>query len=72
MGEMKMHTKFWLDSRKETDHSEDLNVDRKGTFKWCSGNKVCGCGMDLSGSGQRLVIASCEKDNELSGSTKRR
>jgi len=29
-----MHTKFWLESLKGRDHSEDLGIDGKITLEW--------------------------------------
>jgi hypothetical protein len=29
-----MHTKFWLGSPKERDHSEDLDIDKRTVIKW--------------------------------------
>jgi hypothetical protein len=32
-----MHTKFWLESQKGRDHSEDLDIDRSILLKWILG-----------------------------------
>jgi hypothetical protein len=32
-----MHTKFWLESLKGRDHSEDLGVDERIILKWILG-----------------------------------
>jgi hypothetical protein len=34
-----MCTKFWLESLKGEDHSEDLDVDGKIILKWITGKK---------------------------------
>jgi hypothetical protein len=37
-----MDTKFWLESLKGRDHSEELGVDRRIILKWISGKKGFG------------------------------
>jgi hypothetical protein len=32
-----MHTEFWYVNLKETDHMEDLSVDKRITLKWILG-----------------------------------
>jgi hypothetical protein len=34
MGQMRMHTKFWLEGLKGRDHSEDLGIDGKIILEW--------------------------------------
>jgi hypothetical protein len=41
-GDEKMRTKFWLESLKGRDHSEDLGVDRVIILKWILGKWVFG------------------------------
>jgi hypothetical protein len=44
-------TGFWLESRKEGDHLEDLDIDRMMGSEWMSWRLSGGCGVDSSGSG---------------------
>jgi hypothetical protein len=44
-----MHTKFWLEDLKGTDHSEVLGVDGKIISEWILGKWVISCGVDASG-----------------------
>jgi hypothetical protein len=37
MGEMKIHTEFWLESLKGKDHLKDLGIDGRIIFKWILG-----------------------------------
>jgi hypothetical protein len=49
---------------------QDFGVDGKIILKWILGNRVGGCGLDASGSGQGSVASPCEYGNETSGSIK--
>jgi len=65
-----MHTILWLETLRSRFHLEDLGVDGKiiRVLKLTLGNRVGGCGLDASGSGQGLVAGPWEHDNEHSGS----
>jgi len=60
-----MHAIFWLENLKGRDPSEELGIDGK-----LRGNRVEGCGLDSSGSGQGPVINLCKHGNETLGPTK--
>jgi hypothetical protein len=49
-GEMRMRTKFWLESLKRRDLSEDVGVDGIIILNWILGNIVEGYELDLSDS----------------------
>jgi hypothetical protein len=46
-----MGKKFWLESLKERDHSEDQGVGGRIILKWILRKYGFGCGFDLFGSG---------------------
>jgi hypothetical protein len=59
MGDMVMHTKFWLENLKGKDHSEDLGIEGKIILEWILGKlggKVWpGCiWLKISASGRLL------------------
>lgn len=43
---------------KEGGHMGDLGVDEKIMLNWCSGDRMGGCGLYLSGSGQEPVVGN--------------
>jgi hypothetical protein len=53
-----MLTKFCFESLKEGGHSEDVGVDVRIILSGSQGNRIWGCGLDSSGSGQGLVARS--------------
>jgi hypothetical protein len=69
-GEMKMHTKFRLESMKGRDNSENLGVDRRSILNGFLGNRVRGDELDSSGSRQGPVVCSCKHGHEPSCSIK--
>jgi hypothetical protein len=44
-------TRFWWESPKERDHSEDQGVGRRMGTDWILGRLAGGCGLDSTGSG---------------------
>jgi hypothetical protein len=63
-GELKIHTKFLLESRNGTDHSKDLGVGGRIILKSVIKNTVGRSELDSSGSEQGPVAVSCEQGTE--------
>jgi hypothetical protein len=61
-------TRFWWESQKERDRSEDQGVDGRMGSEWILGRLALGCGLDSAGSGQGPVAGCCECGDEPSGS----
>jgi hypothetical protein len=61
-------TRFWWESPRERDHSEDQGVGGKMGSEWILGRLALGCGLDSTGSGQGPVAGCCECGDEPSGS----
>jgi hypothetical protein len=59
-------TRFWWESLKERDHSEDQGADNRIGSEWILGRLAGKCGMDLIGSGQGPVAGSCKCGDKLS------
>jgi hypothetical protein len=59
-----------LECLKKKDDSEDLGVDGRTILNWILGNRVGGCGLDSSGTGQGPMAGSCEHVNKPFGSIK--
>jgi len=55
---------------KEQDHFEDLGIIGRSYQNRSWGNRVGGCILDASSSGQGPMAASCEHVNKPSGSIK--
>jgi hypothetical protein len=51
MGEERSCTRFWWESQKERDHSEDQGVGGKMGSEWILGRLAWGGGLDSTGSG---------------------
>jgi hypothetical protein len=67
MGDRKC-TRFWWESPKERDNSEDRGVDGRMGSELILGRLDGGmCGVDATGSGQGPVAGSCERGDEPSG-----
>jgi hypothetical protein len=66
-----MHVKgekrFWWESPKERDHSEDQGVDGMRS-EWILERLAGGCGSDSTGSGYGPVARCCKYGDEPSGS----
>jgi hypothetical protein len=60
-----MRRKYWLESLKGRDHSEDQGVDVR-ILRRILGKPGWWCGLDLSGSGEEPVAGSCKHGNEPS------
>jgi hypothetical protein len=65
-----MPTKFWLESRKGSYHSDDLRRIWEITLKCVLGKFGFGCGFNSCGSRWGPVAGSCEHDSKFSGSIK--
>jgi hypothetical protein len=61
-------TRFWWESPKERDHSEDQGVGGRMGSEWILGRLPWGGGLDLTVSGQGPVAGCCECGDEPSGS----
>jgi hypothetical protein len=44
-------TRFWWESPKERNHSEDQNINGRMGSEWMLGRLAQGCGLDVTGSG---------------------
>jgi hypothetical protein len=62
-----MHTEFWLE---QLEHLKDQGKDGIINIKMDLKRQGWGCGLDLSVTGQGLVVGSCSHRNEPSGSIK--
>jgi len=49
-GRIEKSTRFWWESRKERDHSEDRGADGRMKSEWILGSLAGGCRMDSIGS----------------------
>jgi hypothetical protein len=59
--------RFWCESPKEKDHSEDQGVYGRMGLKQNLGRLAGGCELDSTGSGYRPVASCCECGDEPSG-----
>jgi hypothetical protein len=48
-------TKFWWESPKDRDHSDDQGIDGRMGSEWILGRLAGGCVVDSTGSGQGPV-----------------
>lgn len=49
---------FWWENMKEGGHLGDPGVDEKIMLTGCSGDRMGGCGLYLSASGQETVVGN--------------
>jgi hypothetical protein len=61
------HKRFWWESLKERDHSEDEGVGERIGSEWILGRLAGGCGLDSTCSGQGPVAGCCECGDKPSG-----
>jgi hypothetical protein len=66
MGEERKYTRFWWESPKERDHSEDQGLGGKMGPEWTLGILAWERGLDLTSSGQGPVAGFCECGDEPS------
>jgi hypothetical protein len=52
-----MYEKFWLETLKGTEHSEDLGIDGLTILKWILNKLIGRERLDLSGSGWELAVS---------------
>jgi hypothetical protein len=65
MGEVRKCTRFWWESPKQRDHSEDRGIDGRIKSVCILGRLSWECGVDSVGSGQGPVAARCEREMNL-------
>jgi hypothetical protein len=66
-----VYTKSWFDSHEKKRPLERLKLRwRDNIIINLRTNRLRGCGLDSSGSGQELLAESCKHDNQTSASVK--